>query len=554
MAQSVLVEDPIVKEWRPTKKQEQFISLPFEVFEALYGGAAGAGKSELLILLPLIYRFHEHPLFKGLIMRRTFPELDAEIIKRSVEWYPSTGGVYNESKREWRWPRGSSIKFGHAEKEQDVRKYDSAQYNYFAPDEATSFTEFQYRFLTFSRVRSRSSDLPAIVRPATNPGNIGHVYFRDRFVTPLRDTGKIIIKDKRTGLLRAFIQATIKDNPHLLAANPQYVQMLENLPEAEKRAKLLGDWYTFTGQVFNEFRVEPLQDEPENAQHVISPFDIPSWWPRVIGIDWGFEAMTWIGWGAISPKGQVFVYREYAEKGKLTKNWIADFINATCESVEERDAVKRISICHSATQNRGEPLNIISQVRAAVLEANISATVGLGSKGRINKKLNLHEYLRWRPKVDVLAKYGQPFDPSVAEKIFRLYGTQKYEEYLAIYKEAEPETNLPKLQIFNRCQEVIKAIPSCVYEDKAINGKSSEDVKEFEGDDPYDGICILLDGVKDYMIEHATELGKMKEQEDARVKLYTSGDQTAFYRRMEILERGNKESFGVRRASRFRRR
>lgn len=554
MSTSVLVEDPIVKEWKPTKKQEQFISLPFEVFEALYGGAAGAGKSELLILLPLIYRFHEHPLFKGLIMRRTFPELDAEIIKRSVEWYPSTGAVYNESKREWKWQRGASVKFGHAEKEQDVRKYDSAQYNYFAPDEATSFTEFQYRFITFSRVRSRSSDLPAIVRPATNPGNIGHVYFRDRFVAPLKDSGKIIIKDKRTGLLRAFIQATIRDNPYLLAANPQYIQMLENLPEAEKRAKLLGDWYTFTGQVFKEFRVDPLPDEPEHAKHVIEPFKIPSWWPRIIGIDWGFEAMTWIGWGAVSPKGQVFIYREYAEKGKLTKDWIADLINHSCEDTEERDAIQTIRICHSAAQNRGEPLNIINQVKNAVNEAKIKASVGLGSKGRINKKLNLHEYLRWAPKVDVLAKYGQPFSDDVANRLFRLYGTQKHEEYLAIYKEQPPEDNLPKLQLFEGCNEVIKAIPACVYEDRAINGKSSEDVKEFEGDDPYDGICILLDAVKDYLVEHATELGKIKEEEEARVKLYNSGDQTAFYRRMEILEKSNKQEFGVRRASRFRRR
>lgn len=553
MAQSVLVEDPVTKEWKPTKKQEQFISCPFEVFEALYGGAAGSGKSEILILLPIIYKFHDHPLFKGLIMRRTFPELEAEIIKRSVEWYPSTGAVYNESKREWRWPRGASIKFGHAEKEQDVRKYDSAQYNYFAPDESTSFTEFQYRFISFSRVRSRSADLPAIVRAATNPGNIGHVYFRDRFVAPFKEGGRII-KDSKTGLLRLFIQATIRDNPHLLEANPQYVQMLENLPEAEKRAKLLGDWYTFTGQVFNEFRVDPLPGEPEIAKHVIESFEIPSWWPRIVGIDWGYEAMTWIGWGAVSPKGQVFIYREYAEKGKKTIDWIADFINATCEKQEERDAIQTIRICHSAAQNRGEPLNILSQVRAAVLEAGMKASVGLGSRGRINKKLNLHEYLRWKPKIDVLAKYGQPFDADLAERIFRMHGTAKYEQYLAMYKESKAEDNLPKLQIFNSCQEVIKAIPACVYEDRAVNGKVSEDVKEFDGDDPYDGVCILLDAVKDYIVEHAVELEKLKKEDDARIQLYNSGDQTAFYRRMEILEKRNTQGFGVRRASRFRRR
>lgn len=546
---SILVEDNLVREWNPTAKQKQFISVPFGVKEALYGGSAGSGKSEVLLLLPLIYKFYEHPYFKGLIMRRTFPELEAEIIKRSKEWYPSSGGTYNESKREWNWRSGASIKFGHADREEDVRKYDSAQYNYFAPDETTSFTQFQYSFIAFSRVRSRTADLPAIIRCATNPGNIGHAFIRDRFVEPCREGGKII-KDKRTGLLRIFIQATIRDNPHLLAANPEYVQQLESLPEAERRAKLLGDWYTFTGQVFNEFRLEPLDDEPSNAQHVIEPFDIPSWWPRVVGIDWGHAAMTWIGWGAIAPTGQVIMYREYAAKGKLTKEWIDDFLEL---SQGEEDQIEAIRICHSASQNRGEPLNIIKQLAKACGEADYKATVGLGSKGRINKKLNLHEYLRWSPRKNLVRLYSDPYNSTKADAIFRNFGTKAYNEYLSMFADPEPEGNLPKLQIFNNCKEVIRAIPNCVYEDSATNGKSSEDVKEFDGDDPYDGICILLDAVKDYMVDHSKELEEKKEQNEALVKLATSQDQTAYYRTMEQLEKRSSSSYGVRR-SRFRRR
>lgn len=71
------------KSWAPTPKQSRFIQVPFDVDEAGYGGALMAGKSDVLMLLTLLYRFHENPRFKGLFLRRTFPELEQEIIPRS---------------------------------------------------------------------------------------------------------------------------------------------------------------------------------------------------------------------------------------------------------------------------------------------------------------------------------------------------------------------------------------------------------------------------------------------------------------------------------------
>ena len=308
------VTSPIERQIKLNPRQQEFVKIPFSVREAWYGGAAGGGKTEVLILLPLVYQFHEHPLYRGILLRRNLTQLESEIVTRSHEYYPSFGAVYNETKKVWKFPRGARQRFGAADKESDIRKFDSDEYNLISYDEATHFSGFQYSYFVNTRLRTKSPDLPAIARSGTNPGNIGHNYFKNRFVKPDKNGGKILID--HLGLKRIFIPAKITDNKELLERNPEYVRALESLPEAEKRAKLLGDWDTYEGQVFKEFRLEPLSDEPSNARHVIEPFDIPSWWPRFIGIDWGYAAYTVIYWAALSPAGRVYVYREYAYKEK----------------------------------------------------------------------------------------------------------------------------------------------------------------------------------------------------------------------------------------------
>ena len=55
--------------WRPQPKQAQFMARP--EYEALYGGAAGGGKSDALVAEAL--RQVKVPHYRGLILRRTYP-------------------------------------------------------------------------------------------------------------------------------------------------------------------------------------------------------------------------------------------------------------------------------------------------------------------------------------------------------------------------------------------------------------------------------------------------------------------------------------------------
>lgn len=533
------------KIWKPHPKQAEFIQLPFTIFEGFFGGSAGPGKTDTLMMMPILYGWYKKPGFKGIILRRTFPDLEAEIIKRTHEYYPLTGGVYNEQKKTWKWPWGSYIQFGHAEHEKDIRKYDSAEYNYIAFDELTHFTEFQYLYLTLTRCRSSDPDLPAIVRSASNPGNIGHGWVRKRFIEPFKEGNRILeetVKDvtgREVVNKRIFIPAFATDNPTLLKNDPNYLARMEMLPEAEKRAKIYGDWWTFSGQVFNEFRSENFPGEPVNALHVIKPFSIPEWWPKFAHADWGHTAATAIYWGAVSPDARLYVYREYFQKEKKIAEWANDF-----KLVSTGESIRRVGLCHSAFANRGEEYTLAQQF------ANYSGYSPYSSgRDRVGGKMYLHDFLRWKP-LDIPTLSDKEYDPDLAMKLLRIYGNERYLDYQNQFRPKEPELNLPRLQIFETCVELIKTIPLCVYDEN-----NPEDVGEFSGDDPYDSVRGLIKITDAYVKESKSLQGEMQKYDSAIQHLNTTGDQTSYYRRMDKIEKDSKKkSFGVRRHSSIRRR
>ena len=516
-------------EWKPTPREAEFIALPDTIKEGMYGGAAGGGKSETLLMIPIVRGFYKHPQFKGLILRRTFPELEQSLILRSEEWYGkrATGGNYNDQKHRWRWPSGAILQFGYAEHEKDVRRYDTSEWNYIAFDELTSFTEFQYIYLAMTRCRSSTSDLPAIIRSGTNPGNIGHGWVRKRFVEPAKN-GHVIVRDAKTGLKRIFIPARVTDNKYTLAANPQYIQQLETLPEAEKRAKLFGDWWTFSGQVFDEWRSERMPDEPENAIHVIDPFPIPDWWPVIVAVDWGYSAMTWAGFAALSPDRRVFLFDEYAARRQKISVWAAE-IKRRCALIKN---LKEVVLDPSAWSQRGDEFTIVEQFM------NISGIVPTkADQDRIGGKLLLHEYLRWEPKTALQALSGETYDQEVAQKLLRRANMKTYNAYLDSFKEEPKETNLPRFQVFRPCKEVQHTIPLCIYpENSRKTNKPPEDVAEFDGDDPYDGTRYLLKAVDKYFNSVESESKELGRRAKIVDYLERTGDQTGFYRQMEHFE------------------
>ena len=495
----------------------------------MYGGGAGSAKTDVLLLYAICHGWHENPGFKQVFLRRTFPELRNEVIPRSRQIFSRFGASLNKSDMAWTFPApgqagsgfnnaGAMIFLGQCENEDDVHKYDSMEINLFTPDELTSETEFIYLYLGFTRVRTSDPSLPAIIRAAGMPGGVGHTWVRKRFYDPA-PPGTVI--KGRGGNLRIYIHATLADNPHI---DQGYKQSLEALPEAERRAKLFGDWNAYAGQVFDEFRDRHYPDEPENALHVIPEFLIPEWWPRIVIGDWGFAAMTWVGFAAISPQRRVYVYREMHWTKTKIEEWgpyVKEFIDL--------ERPRLVKFCRSAGKELGLEHTIQEQISNA-LKCPVELTDNTAGSRVAGKQL-IHEYLRWKPKAQFLKQKQAVYSEETAMWILRNRGMKDYHSYLHSFDEMEPENNIPKLQIFDTCPVLIEAIKACSYDKKKV-----EDIATFAGDDPIDGLRYIVDTAENYLETAEGEFKIIQKREALAAKLRQSSDWTGFYRDMKTLE------------------
>lgn len=488
----VQVTDPSIRIWKPkTQEQEDFLQLPDSIFEGFFGGSVKCGKTELLMMMPLVLGFYKARRFKGLMLRRTFPELESEVLQRAKDYYPATGAVWKDKIKAYEWPEyNSRMRFGHAQHEKDIKDYDSDEYQFFAPDELTSFTEWMYLYIAATRVRrTTENNLAPICRPGGMPGGIGHGWVRKRWVEPHKQGGKIL-KDKH-GNQKIFIKAQpFRD------FDPEYYDRLRLLPQAEYLAKM-GDWWTFSGQVFETWRREPLPDEPINARHVIPYFEIPNWWPKILAGDIGYK--NYFLWGAISPDEKLYIYREY---------W--------AEKVE--------------VQDYGEYIRQVSERDGKFVDVVLDHTAFDASKGG--------------ETIATLFKRYSGFTPRPADKGA---GSRVAGKSILMDLMRWSDTVVPRLQVLEPVEILSETLPLCVYDKK--DGVETNDVAEFVNDEPYDTVRYLARSFLNYSKTAQKQYNEYMRTAQAIRKLEITQDQTEFYRTMERIEGSKNQS--VRRRGRI---
>jgi hypothetical protein len=323
----------------PQPKQEKFLSSSADI--AIYGGAAGGGKTWSLLIEPL--RHINNKKFGAVIFRRTI----SEITKEGAMWdeaatiYPLFNARPNQAEHFYKFPDGAKISFSHLQYETTLRDWRGAQVPLIEFDQLETFSQAQF-FYMFSRNRSTSGIRP-YVRGTCNPEPGWLAVFLDWWIAEdgyaipersgairwmVRENDITYWSNSREELINehpnsapksvTFIISTVYDNQILLDKDPGYLANLQAQSRVD-RARLLGDrrrggnWKVRpAGRIYEEF----------TDAHIVQDFPIPVTWQRYRGVDFG-AVNTAVIWLAEDPNKHVFyLFLEYLNGERTTQQHV----------------------------------------------------------------------------------------------------------------------------------------------------------------------------------------------------------------------------------------
>jgi hypothetical protein len=275
--------------------QQLFLASP--VFETLYEGTRGPGKTDALLM-----DFAQHvgqgygDYWRGILFRQTYKQL-SDVIAKSKRWFKRLfpGARYNGSDHTWTFPDGEQLILSYMKSVSDYDNYHGHEYPWIGWEELTNWPNSECYEAMKSCSRSSRADMPRKYRATCNPFGVGHNWVKAYYIDPA-PRGVVIRGPK--GAQRVAIHGHLFENPELMTADPEYVSKLMSITSIPKRrAWLYGDWDITAGGMF---------DEVWDAEtHLVAPFTIPSHWRIDRSFDWGSSAPFSVGWWAESDGSQV---------------------------------------------------------------------------------------------------------------------------------------------------------------------------------------------------------------------------------------------------------
>lgn len=244
----------------PYPKQAAFMLLDCK--EAFYGGAAGGGKSDALLMCALQYV--DTPGYAAIIFRKSFADLikPGALIDRALAWLSPwilTKEIrWVEKEKKLVFPSGAIVQFGYLETPRDRFNYQGGEYQFIGFDEVTHIYKICYTYM-FSRLRRlKGVQIPLRVRAASNPPDDGDdaEWVYNRFVNEETKKPHVV-----------FIPAGMDDNPFL--DKDSYVESLEELDPVQ-RARLRDGVWTIVrkGNMFKRDWFEYVDNVPQGRRRV----------------------------------------------------------------------------------------------------------------------------------------------------------------------------------------------------------------------------------------------------------------------------------------------
>jgi len=456
--------------WFPQPgSQEAFLRCP--IYEALLAGNRGGGKTDVLLMDFLRHvgiGFGEE--WKGILFRRTFPELD-DVINKSLKWIKKIWpqAEYNKQAKTWTWPTGETLKFRHIQRPQEYWSYHGHSFSWMAFEELTTWPDSECYTPLHSLCRSTHPQVAKLcrIRATTNPYGPGHNWVKRRFRLPMAGNMLIgeVIRDatNKAGDIeppRVAIRSSLSENKILLMSQPDYVQKLRAAArnEAELRAWVYGDWDITSGGMFDDLwneRIHVIQNIPyillrksgwflnRSYDHGQSkPFAV-CWWAESSG-----EPIELYGRKIGTVKGDLFLFDEYyGSHGDENEG-----LNMT-----SREIARQIRI-------REKEMGLRGRIKRGPADSQIFALVD-GAKTVAGD----------------MKKEGIYWDAVDKSKGSRKHGWQQIRERL---KGAIPEDGMrenPGIFVCERCADSRRTVPCLPRDDKDLDDVNAK-VEDHAGD------------------------------------------------------------------------
>lgn len=279
-----VVGNPFIPHW-PYPKQMQVLGAHLRaepnpkrpVFEALYGGAAGGGKSDVL-LMGAAQLAWKNPNFAAIMFRRTYQDLQQPdaLIPRAMEWWIPQGVHWNGSSMKFTFPNGSIVQMGYINHPKHRLNYQGARYHNTFWDELSQHEDDgNYRYVALSRCRRGSDEsemrIPLRALSSANPGGPGHTWVKKRFVGSID-----IATGEHSPGMHPYFPANLNDNPYL--DRDSYEANLQALHPTEREQLLNGDWDARDpGDYFRRDWFGPLLDPEEDMWPKSDKISV-RWW------------------------------------------------------------------------------------------------------------------------------------------------------------------------------------------------------------------------------------------------------------------------------------
>ena len=285
--------------WRPMAgSQEAFLGAT-PIFEVLFEGTRGGGKTDSLLMSFCMHVGKGYgAAWKGILFRQTYKQL-GDVISKTQKWIPQIwpDAKFNKADSVWTWPTGESLLLRQFMKVEDYWNYHGHEYPWIGWEELCNWHNDAGYKRMFSCCRSSTKGMPRMIRATTNPYGPGHNWVKHRFKPHTHNMivrSDLLDADGLTEPSRLSIHSRLEENIALLEADPDYRQKIAASARnaAEKKAWLEGSWDIVAGGMF---------DDVWNPQYnVIPQFEIPPLWKIKRSFDWGASKPFSVGWWAIS--------------------------------------------------------------------------------------------------------------------------------------------------------------------------------------------------------------------------------------------------------------